>query len=384
MIPEQCDILVVGAGPAGSCAALAAARDGFDTVLIDSKSRIGEPLHCAEFVPARIRTEFSDFPLPVVQRIDSMETRILSPDAFTPNSDGHLKPEVIAASVEIPSPGFLIDRARFDRDLARAAAGSGALVLSSTRLLRGDGTEWILSTERAQHSVYPKITIAADGALSSVAAALGNFAQDTLRGVQVEVPYIGPPHKTFIFLHKSFRGGYGWVFPKQTTANVGIGIVKSPAISPAAILGNFLELLKQDGLIRAGVLARWSGIIPVSGLRKRLVNGTVLFCGDAGGFTHPITGAGIAQAVISGQSAGRTAAKALNSGDYNSILPEYESEMTKHFRGVIQHARSKRDLMMQNWDDEQDFVGLCEKTWIAFKGYGKRERNLDKSREGPT
>jgi digeranylgeranylglycerophospholipid reductase len=151
-------------------------------------------------------------------------------------------------------------------------------------------------------------------------------------------------------------------------------MVKAEEASPQAILGNLLELLKQDGLIRAGILARWSGIIPVSGLRNRLVNGTVLFCGDAGGFTHPITGAGIAQAVISGKCAGREAAKALYSGDYDSILPEYETEMRSHFGGVLQHARFKRDLMIKHWD-EKDFLGLCKKTWIAFRGYGKRERN---------
>ena len=68
----DCDILVVGAGPAGSSAAAAAANSGARTILIDAKARIGEPLHCGEFVPQML---FSEFPLDrgcIVQPVEVM------------------------------------------------------------------------------------------------------------------------------------------------------------------------------------------------------------------------------------------------------------------------------------------------------------------------
>ena len=53
-----CDLLVVGAGPAGSRAAMRAASNGLQVILIDSKPRIGERPHCGEFVPYQVFTEF--------------------------------------------------------------------------------------------------------------------------------------------------------------------------------------------------------------------------------------------------------------------------------------------------------------------------------------
>lgn len=73
-----CDILVVGAGPAGSSAAAAAARAGAETVMIEAKVRIGEQPHCGEFVPERM---FGEMTLPgsaVMQRVDYLETRVTS------------------------------------------------------------------------------------------------------------------------------------------------------------------------------------------------------------------------------------------------------------------------------------------------------------------
>ncbi len=92
--------------------------------------------------------------------------------------------------------------------------------------------------------------------------------------------------------------------------------------------------------------------------------------GDAAGLTHPITGAGISQAVVSGELAGRTAAMSLKTG--NGLM-DYESEIKGRYRGVMAHARAKRVVMEHLWG-EADFLALCERTWISFPGYRKRER----------
>lgn len=368
--PVDCDILVVGAGPAGSIAAAAAARSGARTLLIDAKTRIGEPLHCGEFVPQRL---FSEFPLDrgcIVQSVHAMETRILGGAAFTDESDRSLARDQLKK--ESASPGFLIDRVRFDRDLARDAAASGATVVSSARLVGRDGDAWILLQRSEQLEVRPRFVVAADGAVSSVGTILGMRHPELLRGVQMEVPLTRPFDRTFVFLSPELVGGYGWLFPKGNVANVGVGVISRGDVRPRALLERLVAYLLARDMIRPGVLARWGGSISVSGMRQRLVAENVIFCGDAAGLTHPITGAGIPQAVVSGSTAGLAAARALETGKQAS-LADYEKDMKSHYRGVLEHALSKRQTMMSLWANP-DFADTCRQTWIGFEGYRKRVR----------
>ena len=383
-----CDILVVGAGPAGSTAAAAAAREGAETVMIDAKVRIGEQPHCGEFVPERLFSETAIERTAIIQRVDYLETRLITrakavardaipsgrgADTLTASqgTSGDVENSEYKRS-EMLSPGFLIDRVRFDRDLAREAAAQGVTVFCSTRLVGAEDGAWVVEHGGEEKVFRPRLTIAADGARSTVAAAMAMKPPQVLRGLQVEVPLVEPLNKTLVFLDQNFVGGYGWLFPKGKAANVGIGAIPGKQIRMGKILDQFMETLYREGLIRRGILARSGGLIPVSGIREKLVLDGVVFCGDAAGLTHPITGAGIPQAIFSGELAGRAAAAAITKSD-RRYLREYEAEIRSRYEGIISHALSKRALMMDRWDDP-DFEALCEETWIGFKGYKKRIR----------
>jgi digeranylgeranylglycerophospholipid reductase len=382
----SCDILVVGAGPAGCTAAAAAARGGAKTVLIDSKVRIGEQPHCGEFVPERLFSEAPVETTAIIQRVDRMETRVIArarvpgrnaiPSGQIADQDtfGDVERSECTRS-EVPSPGFLIDRVRYDRDLAREAAAQGVTVFCSARLLRTENGGWAVQHGGETRIFRPRLTIACDGACSTVATSLAVKPLDVLRGLQIEVPLDKPLNKTLVFLDQNFIGGYGWVFPKGKVANVGIGAVLGNRSRMGKMLEQFAETLCREGLIRRGVLARSGGLIPVSGMREQLVLDTVVFCGDSAGLTHPITGAGIPQAIFSGELAGRAAADGIKKGD-TSCLREYEAEIRNRYQGIINHALTKRRLMMRRWDD-LDFGALCEETWIGFKGYRKRIRSTE-------
>jgi digeranylgeranylglycerophospholipid reductase len=383
-----CDILVVGAGPAGSMAAAAAAREGAETVMIDTKVRIGEQPHCGEFVPASLFRETAIERTAIIQKVDYLETRLITKaravardaipsgrgadtqtDSQGTSGDGE-NPEYKRS--EMLSPGFLIDRVRFDRDLARDAAAQGVTVFCSARLVGAEDGAWVVEHGGEKKVFRPRLTIASDGARSTVAAALAMKPPKVLRGLQVEVPLVEPLNKTLVFLDRKFVGGYGWLFPKGKAANVGIGAIPGKQIRMGKMLDQFMETLSREGLIRRGILARSGGLIPVSGIIEKLVLDRVVFCGDAAGLTHPITGAGIPQAIFSGELAGRAAAAAITKSD-RRYLREYEAEIRSRYEGIISHALSKRALMMDRWDDP-DFEALCEETWIGFKGYRKRIR----------
>ena len=376
------DILVVGAGPAGSRAAAAAARQGAQTVLVDAKPRIGEQPHCGEYVPTRLFAEAQLDRSAVLQSVDCMETRVLSAGMRGTGrsaTESAAVPKRTLKVISSPFPGFIIDRVRFDRDLAREAAFQGVTVLCSTRVVRRVDEGWVLKCGKEEMTMAPQFVIAADGAVSTVAAILGLTAPNYLRGVQAEVPLVQPLENTVIFLDRDFFGGYGWLFPKGKTANVGLGVAAGNHVHPAALLEKFLAHLSEQGLIRPGKLARSSGLIPVSGIRRELAVDNIVFCGDAAGLTHPITGAGIPQAVFSGDLAGRYAAEALRTGN-RRLFVDYQAEITGWYGGVIGHAVAKRLLMMRLWE-APDFQRVCEETWIGFKGYRKRFRLPDTSQQ---
>ncbi len=361
----ECDILIVGAGPAGSRAAAATAQAGYSVLLIDAKLRIGEQPHCGEFVPARLFSEFELDRSSIVQNVAFMETRIL-------DASNRVASATVLKFRRIQSPGFMIDRIRFDRSLARKAAYNGATVMCATRLIGRENSSWVIQSRGKKSLVRSRLTIAADGAASKTAAVLGMKRPDLLKGVQVEVPLSSPLEDTYVFLVRNFLGGYGWLFPKRTTANVGIGVVPRSGLPASRLLERFLDGLHRSGMIKPGRLAMSAGLIPVSGLRENLVMDDVIFCGDAAGLTHPITGAGIPQAVFSGELAGSAAAAALRN-ESREPLAEYQNEIRGTYNGIINHALSKRAYMMQSWND-QDFVATCEQTWIGFEGYRKRVR----------
>ena len=153
---------------------------------------------------------------------------------------------------------------------------------------------------------------------------------------------------------------------------MGLGVASEPDLSPRKLLEQLVQTLVSQGLIKPGRLSQTAGLIPVSGMRPTLVLDNVIFCGDAAGLTHPITGAGIPQAVLSGDLAGEAIAATLNTGD-RAHLKAYEDEVTSRYRGVLDHALAKRRLMMAGWR-EAEFEEASKHWWIGFKEYRRRVR----------
>lgn len=355
-IADKCDVLVVGAGPAGAMAAITMARLGIDVTLIDAKPRLGERPHCGEFIPQGILTEYGIDKECLLQGVRWMETLV----NYRPVSE------------PIISPGFMIDRRTMDRNLARSASANGALVFSGTKFVQFEGNRLVLNVSGIAHTLKAQLIIAADGANSAVASHMGLEKPEYLVGVQVEAPLTGPLNKTIVFFDQAFREGYGWLFPKRDVANVGLGMKSDQRLGPGVLLQKFIHKLKQMGLIKQGILARTGGLIPVSGPRDALVHGNCLLCGDAAGLTHPITGAGIGQALFSGYSAGLAAVEFLNKGN-RTALDNYQHEVLSKYGGIHKHGVNKRTKMKTLWDSA-NFQDLCLDTWIGFKGYRKRER----------
>jgi len=352
------DIVVIGAGPAGSSAAQAAAQRGTRVLLIDRRQRIGVPVQCAEFVPQWISRYASFSSTCIMQRVEKMVTHL--PGCIT---------------YEMKSPGYMLDRSLFDKELAASAILSGARISIGTRAVDLSPEGLVVERGSKMETIPSKVFIGADGASSTVARFVGKPPLKTITALQYEIVISEPQNHVDVYFHKDYEGGYGWFFPKGKTANVGVGVVTSKMPQLSTLLGNFLDLLRESKKLQGiQIVSKTGGLIPCEFYEQNLFK-NVLLVGDAAGHAHPITGAGIFNAVMSGEIAGRIAAEAIERGDLR-YLENYETEWRETFGNSLSYGALKRELLDENWNkSEVLFEELIRKTWIGCKEYyqGRRE-----------
>lgn len=343
MAPRLVDVLVVGGGPAGCLAARAAARHGASVLLVEAKRRMGALPHCAEFVPKLLAREVEIDPRARVQSVAGMETVLAGEQLRT------------------AGPGWILDRQVFDHALAAQAAAAGAEVFCACRFVGLEGQSVILKQGSERLEIKAGAVVAADGASSGLAQALGMPRPRLLVGVQYEVPLAAPLERTLVWLDREYEGGYAWLFPKGELANLGLGC--APGANPRAALNSLQARALKDGLIRPGILARSGGMIPMDGPLAEPMQGRMVFCGDAAGLTHPITGAGIPQAVGSGQEAGHAAAALA--GGKEQAGQDYAHQLSRRYGRYLQRGQEARKLWDLRWQEE-GFTELMQQTWPAF------------------
>ena len=354
MRTDRVDVLVIGLGPAGSSAAAAAARLGARVLAVDRRHEAGRPVQCAEFVPAMIGIEVDALAPAVRQSIASMITFV-----------GDDPPDV-----RRPFPGQMLDRAAFDAALVERASLAGAHCRfdTSVRAIRADGRAALADGSAFAASVI----IGADGPRSVVGRAIGHINTELVETRQITVPLEQAHDATDIFLLGSIPGGYGWLFPKGTVANLGAGVDPGHKDRLKRIVDGLHARLVERGRVGAEVLARTGGAIPVGGMlvpHGTLGETPVLLAGDAAGLAHPITGAGIAAAVYSGRLAGE-AAHAMLAGDSDAAR-EYEDELrsvfgASHVRGV--ERRRARTAAERDARGAPSNAAL-RRGWIAYPEY---------------
>ncbi len=353
MTAETCDVIVIGLGPAGARAAAAAAARGCRVIALDRRRRAGVPVQCAELVPGLIGQDVAGVAPCTAQAVTRMTTTIGS----------------AAADETTPFPGYIIDRARFDREQVEAAAAAGAACRFGSAVRRAAiGVVTLADGCRLQAPVV----IGADGPYSALGRALGAINRTLIHARQVTVPLTTAHDATDIFLRASLPGGYGWLFPKGGLAHVGIGVAAVARRELKTLLAGLHAELVAAGRVGTRVLATTGGAIPAGGrLRPHAADGErlALLAGDAAGLTNPITGAGIHAALVSGELAGSTAADWL-AGDREAPV-EYAAEIEDLFGASIDRALARRHALARTAaPGRADF----ERAWVAYPQYWNEAR----------
>jgi digeranylgeranylglycerophospholipid reductase len=354
------DVVVVGAGPAGSVGAWEAAKQGLSVLLLEKRQEIGSPVRCAEGItPGALDGFIAPDPRWVCAEVHKASVTVVR------NGREHSwVPQGSANTIEDGGVGYVVERRVFDRVLAEKAAESGARVLVKTAavgLLRDGPTVTGVRAEGPWgcRDIVARVVIGADGVESRAGtwagldttlpqADLMSCAQFLLAGVEID------PQCTYYYLGSEVApGGYAWIFPKgHRRANVGLGIQADLAApTPIELLNRFVE--SHPFLERGSIVTLVVGGVPVALPPSPMVTDGFMLVGDAARQVDPLTGGGIASAMVAGRLAARVAAEAIASRDVTRAgLSPYEQQ----WRGGI-GRRMARNYRLRARFPPQERVG---------------------------
>ncbi len=309
---EHGDVVVVGAGPAGSVAALAACKAWPQArVLLLDRADFPRDKSCGDGVAPQV--------FDVLERLGVTGWQAeLTAAGLAPV--GRLRlgfPDGPQVAAPMQRPAHVVPRSVLDAMLVRLAVQAGAVLLNrrvTTLVRRPAGIE--LCGGDPASLVRGRVVIGADGAHSRVRAAIGLPAPtglDVAIGIRGYAPVVaGREHEQVIaFSERGPWPAYAWSFPLgDGRANVGYGegLGHGGEPTPRALLLERLEQLLPGTASQATALRGHH--LPLSTGRVPQPDGPVLLAGDAMALVNPLTGEGIHAAVRSGALAGIAAAKA--------------------------------------------------------------------------
>ncbi|MFX0189030.1 MAG: NAD(P)/FAD-dependent oxidoreductase [Candidatus Hodarchaeota archaeon] len=345
MEKQKYDVIVVGAGPAGSVAAKRIAKRGLKILLIEEHKEIGRPVHCSGWLNGCPFTE------KVINEFgrDKIITKVDRWRVWTPSGE-------IAYEMKF-NGGYFVDRIKLDQFFAQKAVEAGSKLSISTKAIDlikdEDKILGIIAQKQGKNiKLYSDILIGCDGSYSipyGIAKKSGILSYDKKKerpyypGIQIEFLNIKDmePGIIEIFFGSIFDKNLGSAF--VSPLKKGRGLVGFGSFKDYLNVKNNHPVFKkrlenaQEFSVRGGL---YGGLLGES-LKTGAMAGLML-CGDAVGY-H-----GITPAAISGAIAADIAVKAVNESDFSrNILKNYDVVRRKH-----PIARSKLGINLQNVSEE--------------------------------
>jgi geranylgeranyl reductase family protein len=338
------DIIIVGAGPAGSAAALYAARYGLSTLLLDKEGFPRDKI-CGDALSGKSVTILRE--LDLLEDIQKLPGAHIQRIVFSSPDHSSFQIDLRKTRLKNIPKGFVIRRKNYDAfmfEQAKKAATHTIENFNVSELLTDNGTVCGVRGKDASgndREFKGKIILGADGYKSIVARKTGLYDLDPEHWVvalrcyyknvkeltdQIELHYVD-----------EVIPGYFWIFPLENGyANVGIGMlhkyIKSQKVDLNQALQNsidsayFKERFKEAEPMEKPV--GWN--LPVGSKRRKSFGNGFMLLGDAAGLIDPFTGEGIGNALYSAKYAVETAKQAIKNNDLSeSSLSHYENELWK-------------------------------------------------------
>ena len=346
------DLVVVGAGPAGSSAAFAASIEGVSVALLEKEKLIAETVRTSGVTWI---TDAKEFGIP-----ESCYNPISNYSFCSPTKS-------VTISHNEPKAAVLDVRKTY-RHLAEQAQNSGAKLFLNTNVTEiitdydNKPIGVIAKISESQVKFNAKMVIDCSGFQSVVVKSLG-LAEQWSRfgaGAEYEVKAENVQSDTWWLMvgHEYSPAGYAWIFPvSKDTVRIGVGVGKPDSdVDPTERLDKLIE--EKKGPIKdLGNITKIEfhyGLIPNDGLSRKTVYDNLILVGDSAGQANPLVLEGIRYAIRFGRVAGKTAADAIKSGDTTQkSLEGYEKIWKKAIESKIKSASK----IQSRW------IGLTDEEW---------------------
>ncbi|MGH2404664.1 MAG: geranylgeranyl reductase family protein [bacterium] len=340
------DVLVVGAGPAGSTAARICASSGLRTALLEEHPEVGAPTHCT----GKLSTHaFQRFALPV----SLIQTSLRAAALYAP--DGTVA-RVRRSSVD----SYVVDRDPFDRYLADQAASSGAEVITGARaraVTRAAGRVRVDVDRRdGRLSITAPLVIDAEGANPVLPPQIGLAPRRTLvHGLQYELDgaAITEDDAPDLYFGRDVAPGFfAWLMPIGGRRGR-LGLAVDPRLTDRPPLYYLDRLMSTHPAVAsrvrgAAVIRKLAGRIPILGLRRPSFADGMLVAGDAAGHVKATSGGGIYFSMLAGELAARAAPRYLGAGTATAArgaLAAYEREWQTAFGREVRFTTVVRQAL---------------------------------------
>ncbi len=349
--PTSTDVLVVGAGPAGSAAAAWAARLGLDTVLIDAAT-FPRDKTCGDGLTPRAIAELDRLDLGDWVRGHTVNRGLraagFGQELLLPWPGGSL-----------PDHGSAVPRTELDARIRQTALDAGALGVDGARAVdverdeHGAVTAVLVQTAEGRHRIACRRLVVADGVRSPLGRLLGReWHRETAYGVAGR-SYVksGRGDDPWISSHLELRGedgellpGYGWIFPLgDGRVNLGVGALataKRPAkIQIRPLMEYYASLRREDWDLAGDLQLPTSALLPMGGAVSGVAGPNWVLVGDAAGCVNPLNGEGIDY----GLETGRLAAELLVLGD--ALGTSWPAILRSHYGPAFSIARRLAGLL---------------------------------------
>ncbi|MDE2629222.1 MAG: geranylgeranyl reductase family protein [Burkholderiales bacterium] len=354
-LPAACDVLVVGAGPAGSAAALTLARAGLDVVLIDQHHFPRDKVCGDGLIPDAHNA---------LRKLGVLDAVMAQAQAA--GHVGCIGPR--GGRIDVPGDLAVLPRKQLDDIVCRAAVAAGARMHAPVRFVApieaGAAPHAVVVGARVQHGnaireLRARWLLLATGAVPQALLAAGMSQRHTpsgvaLRGYVKNGAMVGRIRALEIVWHRALTPGYGWIFPcPDGVFNVGVGIadshdqrregahddggLKKRELNLRQVLDDFQRVYAPARELMAGgtLLGAWKGAPLRCTLEgARYTRPGLLVVGEAAGSTYSFTGEGIGKALETGIHAaeailrGRSAAGAdAHAGVDATVRADYEARL---------------------------------------------------------